>query len=188
MKHVVIYDACILYSAPLRDLFMRLALADLYQAKWTHDIHEEWMRSLLKNRPDLTRLQLERIREKMDMHIRDCLVDGYAKLIKQLVLPDSNDRHVLAAAIKAGAQKIITFNLVDFPSKALAKYNVVAQHPDQFLRLWLDAAPLAVINVVKETRLSLKNPPKTPAEYLDILLKQGLTKTVAYLQNHTDQI
>ena len=58
---VVIYDACVLYSAPLRDLFMRLALADLYQAKWTQDIHKEWMRSLLKNRPDLTKERLEKI-------------------------------------------------------------------------------------------------------------------------------
>jgi hypothetical protein len=48
-RFVVIYDSCVLYPAPLRDLLMRLALTDLYQAKWTKDIHKEWMRSLLKN-------------------------------------------------------------------------------------------------------------------------------------------
>ena len=51
---------------------MRLALTDLYAAKWTNDIHVEWIRSILKNRPDITKEQLERTREKMDMHVRDC--------------------------------------------------------------------------------------------------------------------
>lgn len=80
-RFVVIYDSCVLYPAPLRDLLMRLALADLYQAKWTKDIHREWIQSLLKNRPDLTEERLESIRSKMDLHVRDCLVEGYEELI-----------------------------------------------------------------------------------------------------------
>lgn len=100
---IVIYDACVLYPAPLRDLLMRLALTDLYQAKWTKDIHREWMRNLLKNRPDLTEERLEQTRLKMDLHVRDCLVEGYEELIEGLSLPDSKDRHVLAAAIRANA-------------------------------------------------------------------------------------
>lgn len=75
-RFVVIYDSCVLYPASLRDLLMRLALTDLYQAKWTKDIHKEWMRSLLKNRPDLSEERLESIRSKMDLHVRDCLVEG----------------------------------------------------------------------------------------------------------------
>jgi hypothetical protein len=31
----VVYDACVLYPAPLRDLLMRLAVTDLYRARWT---------------------------------------------------------------------------------------------------------------------------------------------------------
>ena len=98
---------------------MHLALTDLFRAKWTDDIHEEWMRSVLKNRPDLRREQLERTRDLMNAHVRDCLVTGYEDLIDSLALPDPDDRHVLAAAIRAGAEVIVTFNLKDFPPNAL---------------------------------------------------------------------
>ena len=63
----VIFDSCVLYPAPLRDLLMRLALTDLFRAKWTNEIHEEWIRNLLKNRTDLKKEQLERIREMMNL-------------------------------------------------------------------------------------------------------------------------
>src|SRR5690349_13225654 len=120
-KFIVLYDSCVLYPAPLRDLLIRLALTDLYQAKWTKDIHQEWIRNLLKNRPDLSEDKLQKTREKMDLHTRDCLVEGYEELIDGLTLPDPNDRHVLAAAIRASAQLIVTYNLSDFPSHILSK-------------------------------------------------------------------
>ena len=58
-----LYDACVLYPAPLRDLLTRLAITDLFRARWTDQIHEEWIRSVLKDRPDLTREQLGRTRQ-----------------------------------------------------------------------------------------------------------------------------
>lgn len=185
---VVIYDSCVLYSAPLRDLLMRLALTDIYQAKWTNDIHEEWIRSLLKNRPDLTEERLNKIKDKMNLHVRDCLVNDYSKLIINLTLPDPNDRHVLAAAIKANAQLIVTFNLSDFPSKFLNKYLVKAIHPDLFIIQLLNINPSLVIRTIQETRLSLKNPPKKVEEYLGILDQQLLKKTVAYLKDYKNLI
>src|SRR5580700_413996 len=109
-----ILDACVLYPAPLRDFFMRLAVK-LYQPKWTDTIHEEWIESILANRPDLTRAQLTRTRELMNQHGGACIVSGYESLISNLELPDPNDRHVLAAAIAAPARIIVTFNLSDFP-------------------------------------------------------------------------
>ena len=187
-QFIVIYDSCILYSAPLRDLLMRLALADLYHAKWTQEIHKEWMRNLLKNRPDLTRERLEAIRFKMDLHVRDGLVDGYEDLIDGIKLPDPNDRHVLAAAIKANAQTIVTYNLSDFPASYLSKYEIDAQHPDEFLRHLLDLAPAKVIATVQETRRSLKSPPKNSNEYLTILEKQSLPQTCAYLREYENLI
>ena len=96
-----LYDACVLYPAPLRDLLIQLALTDLYRAKWSHLIHEEWMRHLLQHRPDLTRERLERTRQLMDAHTRDCLVTGFEDLIPALQLPDPGDRYVLAAGIHA---------------------------------------------------------------------------------------
>lgn len=99
----VLYDASVLYPAPLRDLLMRLALTDVFRARWTADIHEEWMRNVLQSRPDLTREQLERTRALMDANVRDGVVKGYQSMIPRLQLPDPDDRHVLAAAIRAKA-------------------------------------------------------------------------------------
>src|SRR3990167_3525867 len=132
-KLIALLDACVLYPAPLRDLFMQLALTDLFQAKWSHNIHEEWIRNLLKNRPNITKEKLEKMRAMMDNNIRDCLVENYESIISTLSLPDKNDRHVLAAAIKSSSSVIVTFNLKDFPKKTLKQHKVKAQHPDDFI-------------------------------------------------------
>ncbi|MBO1064311.1 MULTISPECIES: PIN domain-containing protein [Nostocales] len=105
---IVVYDACVLYPAPLRDFLMWLALTDLFQAKWTDKIHEEWINNVLKNRPDLTYKQLERTKNLMNQNVRDCLVTEYEQLIDELELPDADDRHVLAAAIKSDAEIIVS--------------------------------------------------------------------------------
>lgn len=176
-----VYDACVLYPAPLRDLLMHLAMTDLYRAKWTDQIHDEWMRNVLAERQDLKPEQLQRTRELMDMHVRDCLVEGYEYLIDGLVLPDANDRHVLAAAIRSRSSVIVTFNLKDFPAEVLDAHDVEAQHPDEFIAHLIDLNPALVLEAVRRCRANLKNPPKTQEEYLDSLLKQGLPETVAML-------
>jgi hypothetical protein len=81
---IAVYDSCVLYPAPLRDLLMHLALTDLFQAKWTDSIHQEWMKSVLADRLDLTLNQLQRTRELMDKHVRDCIVTEYETLIPTL--------------------------------------------------------------------------------------------------------
>src|SRR5262245_18328056 len=111
----VIYDACALYPAPSRDFLLRLAMTEAFRARWTETIHEERMASVLTNRPDLTRAQLERTRDMMNAAVPDCLVEGSNSLIEGLTLPDPRDRPVLAAAIRAGAGAIVTFHLRDFP-------------------------------------------------------------------------
>jgi predicted nucleic acid-binding protein len=178
----VIYDACVLYPAPLRDLLMRLALTDLFRAKWTEKIHDEWMRNVLKQRPDLSVASLERTRSLMDAHVRDSLVRGFESLIDAIELPDKEDRHVVAAAIHAGANLIVTFNLNDFPSAALQRYHLSAQHPDDFIVDLIDLHAARVCEAVASHRRSLRNPPKSVDEYLDTLLKQGLTQTVGQLR------
>lgn len=138
MRHspfTVIYDACVLYPAPLRDLLMQLALTGAYRARWSEQIHDEWTRNVLKNRPDLTSAQLDRTVELMNRAVPDCLVKDYEPLVKGLDLPDEDDRHVLAAAIKCGASVIVTYNLRDFPAEILKCFEIEALHPDVFSTL-----------------------------------------------------
>ncbi len=118
----------------------------------------------------------------MDRNVRDCLISGYEKLIPSLTLPDANDRHVLAAAIYAGADAIITYNLSDFPARTLEQYGIEAQHPDEFITYLIDLAPSVVCKAVKRQRMSLKNPPKSTEELLATYERQGLTRTVAELR------
>ncbi len=178
---IVVYDACVLYPAPLRDLLMQLALADLFQARWTDQIHDEWTRNVLANRPDISPANIARCRSLMDEHVPDCLVTEYEALIPTLTLPDVDDRHVLAAAIHAGASLIITFNLVDFPAVILEKFHIEAIDPDEFIiRLW-DQQIDAVLQAMRHHRASLKKPPKTVPEYLATLEQCRLPKTGARL-------
>lgn len=164
---VAVYDACVLYPAPLRDLLMHLAVSDLFRARWTARIHDEWMRNLLAKRTDLTRAQLERTRDLMDASIPDCLVAGYEALEAELTLPDADDRHVLAAAILCEAGTIVTFNLKDFPAAVLEPLGITAQHPDEFIEHAFGISPVAVIAAVHDHRASLTHPPKTADELLD---------------------
>jgi hypothetical protein len=91
----------VLYPNLLRDLLIRVAQAGLVQAKWTNEILEETFRNVKEDRPDLDLAMLDRTRELMGRAIRDVLIKDYEPLIPMLELPDANDRHVLAAAIKA---------------------------------------------------------------------------------------
>ena len=100
--YTVVYDACVLYPAPLRSLLIHMAITDLFRARWSDLIHEEWIRNLLAQRSDLTREQLNRVRELMDLHTRDAVVSGFEPLIDGLVLPDPDDRHVRIPANVTG--------------------------------------------------------------------------------------
>lgn len=181
MRFVVIYDACVLYPAPLRDLLIRLAVTGLFAARWTREIHSEWSRNLIADRPELAD-RLSRTIELMDKAVPDSLVTGHEALIDTLTLPDPDDRHVLAAAIRAGAQLIVTFNLKDFPADTLAPFGVEAVHPDDFVSQQFDLNEARILAAVKDHRASLKNPPKSVDEYLDTLEARGLVVTVDRLR------
>lgn len=183
---IAVYDANILYPAPLRDLFIRLAHAGLVRARWTDAIHEEWIQNVLKNNPGLTAERLARTRLLMDSAIRDCLIDGYDSLIETLTLPDPDDRHVLAAAIHARADVIVTFNLKDFPDHLLSTFGISAQHPDDFLCELLDNAPAVVCAALKQQRESLRNPSMSIGDLLDALERQNLAKSVGRLRQFSD--
>ncbi len=168
---------------------MHLALTDMFNARWSDEIHEEWIRNLLKNRPDLTRKQLDQTKALMDAHVREAKVENYELLIDTLPkLPDSHDAHVLAAAIKSNSDGIVTFNLKDFPADILENYHIEAIHPDDFVQHQIDLNPGRVCQAAKRHRSSLKNPPKNVDEYLSTLNKQSLPQTVQSLSTFSTLI
>lgn len=188
MAFVALYDACVLYPAPLRDLLMHLACTGLFRARWTERIHDEWMRNVLANRHDLKPEQLQRTRALMDQAVPDCLVTHYEDLEGQLALPDVDDRHVLAGAIVGRADVIVTFNLKDFPAAVLAPKGVEAQHPDDFIRHLIDLHAGAVVAAVRAQRDTLKHPPCNARKLLDTFLQQRLPTTVAALEPFIDAL
>ena len=179
-------DANVLYPAPVRDILMQLAVEDLFRAKWTADIHQEWIEALLRNEPHRDRAALERTRTLMDTAVRDALITGYETLIPCLELPDTDDRHVLAAAIVGRCDVIVTQNLHDFPLDALKPYGIETQHPDDFLADHLHLAPGKFCVAVRKVRARLKNPPYSVEDYLAILTRQGLVVTVSELEQFAE--
>ena len=118
----------------------------------------------------------------MEAAVPGALVEGYEKHIEGLVMPDPDDRHVLAAAIEAGAEAIITFNLRDFPIHLLAPFGVAAHHPDRFLLDLLERAPTGVLTAIRAQRSAFKKPPLSTEEYLHKLEKAQLAETAEYLR------
>lgn len=182
----VLFDACVLYPAPLRDLLIELAVTGLFRARWTDEIHDEWTRNVLKDRPDLTPEKLRRTRELMNKAVPDSLVTDYQDLVSGLKLPDHNDRHVLAAAIKCGASVIVTSNLKDFPTDPLAKFGVEPQHPDEFIACQFDLNKAAGCSAIRRLRQRLKRPPVSIADYIRTLEKLQLPQTVTRLKSFDD--
>ncbi len=127
---IVLLDANVLYPAPIRDLLMNLACEGLYKPKWTNSIHEEWVQNLLEKRPDLSHRQLLKTVNAMNETFPDANVTGFEELVNGLTLPDKDDRHILAAAIRSKSEVIVTFNLKDFPNEYLKMYDIEAQNPD----------------------------------------------------------
>jgi predicted nucleic acid-binding protein len=179
---IVVYDACVLFPAPLRDLLIRVARAGVVRAHWSDDILNESFRAILRARPRLSPENLARTRTLMNRALPDATVTGHEQLLDSFELPDPNDRHVLAAAVRIGAQVIVTFNLTDFPTTVLAPLGIEARHPDDFLLEVLDLAPGAIAAAVSEQAAALQRPPTTVVELLDTLQRQRIPRSVARLR------
>jgi predicted nucleic acid-binding protein len=182
MPFVVIYDASVLYPNTQRDLLLRIAQSGLVQARWTEQILDEMFAALKRGRPDLDPARLDRTRALMGTAVRDWKVTDYEPLIDSLKLPDPDDRHVLATAIRASAQVIVTSNLRDFPSADLRSWDVEAQSPDDFVRDQIGLDRSAVYAAVQQIADSWVNPPGGVDDVLDRLERGGLAVSVAELR------
>ena len=126
-RFAALFDACVLYSPAITDIVMEVSATGLFRALWSADIHDEWVRNVAAHRPDLPEQRIRRRRDQMDRQSPASVVTGYEPYIDGLDLPDPSDRHVLAAEIVGRADVIVTFNLRDFPSDALAPFGIIVQ-------------------------------------------------------------
>lgn len=174
MSFPVVLDACVLVPLPVCDLLLRIAAKKEFRALWSEDILSEVKNTLTsKFRLDASSVNY-RVSE-MCKHYPDALVLEYKDLIPAMK-NDPKDRHVLAAAVRANAELIVTFNLRDFPKEALEPYDVRAIHPDDFLCDQFELNPVSVIQTTEEIIAALANPEITKDEYLDRLSRGGLPK------------
>jgi predicted nucleic acid-binding protein len=182
MGFVVIYDANVLHPPVLRDVLIRIAQDGLVQARWTNDILDETFRSIEERRPDIDPARLKRTRELMGGAIRDVLVTGHEALIPAVTLPDPDDRHVVAAAVRARAQVIVTRNVRDFPADELRKWDVEARTPDEFLLDQFHLSGPILYGAIQRVADSWRNPPGTVGDVIDRLERSGLVETAAHLR------
>jgi hypothetical protein len=182
MPFAVLYDANVLYPDALRDLHIRMALAGLVRARWSRQIVDEMLGALASNRPDISSAKIERLGYLINESVPDCLVTGYEPLIEGLKLPDANDRHVLAAAIRSGAQVIVTANLRDFPASDLAPWDLEAKSPDDFVLDQIGIDARQVFSCVQQIADSRRRHPKTIDDVLGQLERNGLVQSVAKLR------
>jgi hypothetical protein len=181
LAFTALFDANALYGATVRSLLVTLAQTDLFRARWTYDIHAEWMNALRQKRPDIDPLKLEAVRDLMIEAVPDSIVTGYEAMIPTLDLPDAKDRHVLAAAIKGRADVIVTWNIKDFPADTLAAYDMHAETPDEFIMHLESLERSTVIKAAAEDRMRYRNPAVAPQDYLDRLKAGQLIKTAEFL-------
>lgn len=168
---IVVLDACVLIPAPLRDTLLRAAEAGLYRVQWSDDILEEVRRNLVSEL-GRTEEQSQRLVEAIRGAFPEALGTGYAPLTAAMT-NHPKDRHVLAAAVVAGAQVIVTNNLKDFPTAALAPLSIEAQAPDDFLISLFDLDPDQMVQIVTRQAQDLRAPPMAFADLMRILEKHA---------------
>lgn len=188
MRHVadrftVILDANVLYPFLVRDVLLSLAAAGLYRPRWSRDIMDEWSSKLIETHPDL-QVKITETIAKMEEAFPEATVEGYEDLIPTLHLPDENDRHVLAAAIKAGASVIVTENTKDFPPEILSKYELETRTADEFAVDTFQLYVTDALDAIRKMRERHKKPPHNADELIVALVARGLVDFANELAPH----
>lgn len=169
-------DACVLVPIALADTLLRLAEADLYRPLWSETILDEMVMALEEIHPDLGDGRARHRAEVMQKQFEDACVTGWQGLLSGLELPDPDDRHVLAAALRGRADVIVTANLSDFPESVLRTFNLGLQSPDDFLLNQLDLDPDRTIQALREQAVAARRPSRTVSESLTLLGRCGVSR------------
>ncbi len=186
-RRVALLDANVLFPFRKRDILLRFHHAGLFRARWTERILDEWTVNLVERKPHLER-SVRSQRQAMREHFPEAPVTGYEPLIGTFELPDADDHHVLAAAIRCGAQYIVTDNLTDFPAETLAQFDIEAIDADGFLSRTFDLYPSEALGVLRSLREAYSNPPFTPSGFIRDLISKGLPRLAAQTEEHRDKL
>lgn len=184
-RFVVVLDANVLYPFRVRDSLLRFAEAGLFRARWSPTILGEWRRSLLARRPELE-ASIDAQIEAMKRAFPESCVTGGDSLVGSLQLPDADDRHVLATAIRTGAEHIVTENLKDFPDYVLAPFGITAVTADDFLASTFELYPADALRAMRSMRRDYDRPPFSPGEFIFDLQGKGLPKLASMLKENID--
>ncbi|MFB2879717.1 hypothetical protein [Floridanema aerugineum] len=166
----VLLDSCVMFPMYLRDTLLRTAKAGLYLPFWSQEILNGAIRNLVSQ----GRMTLERA-SNLEGKIKEAFPEAMVEVPLGLAEVMSNhpgDRHVLAAAVIAKAEVIVTSNLKHFPAVALDPWNLKAQSPDDFLTDLFDEYPDEMVKVIQGQSQALNKPPLTVVELLDLLSKE----------------
>jgi predicted nucleic acid-binding protein len=163
---IVVADANVLYPLTLRDTVLRAAAAGFYQLRWSADILEEMERNLVL-KGGIPAEKAARLRATMERAFPEAEVTGYRPLVSAMS-NDPKDRHVVAAAVKAGAQVIVTSNIKDFSP---LPDGIEAQLPDDFLCHLFDLGQDVFVDMLREQAADLTRPPVSFEELLDRLAR-----------------
>lgn len=163
----VVLDACILFPAALRDTLLRAAEKGIYDVYWSEAILAEVSRNLLKT-GKMNSQQVQRLLSAMRQFFPKATVKGFEFLIPEMK-NEPKDRHILAAAVMAAADIIVTNNLKDFPASALSIYEIEAWPADQFLIYLFNENPQIMTQIITEQAKQLLQPPISVSDVLNAL-------------------
>lgn len=181
-RYTVMLDASVLFPNMKRDILLRFFEADLYRARWTERIHNEWIANAKDKYPHYTQ-KLDRTEALVREHFDDAWVFHFEEIEASVTLPDPDDRHVLAAAIRCGAQYIVTDNIRDFPVEVLEKYDLEAGTADRFLSGTFEHYTANALSDLRAHRASLRSQP-SPEEYLMLLRQKHLPLLASRVMEH----
>ncbi len=143
----VFFDTCVLLKPYLCDTILTVAESGIYR-------------------------QVGHRLDQMTRHFPDAEITDYEQLIDSMT-NDPKDRHVLAAAVRAGAEVLVTENLKDFPEPAAAPYGVTVLHQDEFLLDQLDLAPEVMHEALRRQVSRYRRAPRSVDDLLDVLGNEG---------------
>lgn len=177
-------DTNVLYPQYLSDTLLTQAIAGTFRPLWSASVLEELGRSLAEH-ARLTDRQIHHRLDQMRRAFPDAEVAGYESLIEGMT-NHPKDRHVLAAAVRANVEVLVTFNLTDFPESALKPFDIAAVDPDDFLLDQLDLYPGVVINCLEDqvNRYTYINGPMTIGELLPPLKRAGVPRFADEVRRH----